>query len=151
MTRYIDAEKVIEAIYDLPNCPNGYSDTYDKECIIGTIEEVPTADVVPKEKIIEFITNKLTQEISERLIQALEANYEIIPKKPVLRTRYIDAETLQKKVEFIKNAPTADIVGVARCKDCKHYLGLAECALIGGCMGTDGCLWGERREDVSNC
>lgn len=46
MVDYISRQKAIEAIMDLPNCPNGYSDTYDKECIIGTIEEVPTADVV---------------------------------------------------------------------------------------------------------
>ncbi len=46
MAEYISREKAIEAIMDLPNCPNGYSDTYDKACIIGTLEEVPTADVV---------------------------------------------------------------------------------------------------------
>lgn len=45
MSDYISRQKAIEAIMDLPNCPNGYSDTYDKECIIGMIEEVPTADV----------------------------------------------------------------------------------------------------------
>ena len=46
MQRYIAVKKAIEAIMDLPNCPNGYSDTYDKACIIGMLEEVPTADVV---------------------------------------------------------------------------------------------------------
>lgn len=46
MADYISRKKAIEAIMDLPNCPNGYSDTYDKECIIGTLEEVQTADVV---------------------------------------------------------------------------------------------------------
>ena len=45
MAEYISRQKAIEAIMDLPNCPNGYSDTYDKECIIGTLDEVPTADV----------------------------------------------------------------------------------------------------------
>lgn len=38
---------------------------------------------------------------------------------------------------------------VVRCKDCIHYKGLAECDVIGECMGTDGyCAWGERREDA---
>lgn len=46
MADYISRQKAIEAIMDLPNCPNGYSDTYDKACIIGMLEEVPTADVV---------------------------------------------------------------------------------------------------------
>lgn len=45
MADYISRQKAIEAIMGLPNCPNGYSDTYDKECIIGTLDEVPTADV----------------------------------------------------------------------------------------------------------
>lgn len=30
----------------MPNCYNGFSDTYDKACIIGVLEELPTADVV---------------------------------------------------------------------------------------------------------
>ena len=46
MADYISRQKAIEAIMDLPNCPNGYSDTYDKACIIGMLEEVQTADVV---------------------------------------------------------------------------------------------------------
>ena len=46
MPRYIEVKKAIKAIDELPNCYNGYSDTYDKACIIGTLEEVPTADVV---------------------------------------------------------------------------------------------------------
>ena len=46
MADYISRQKAIEAIMDLPNCPNGYSDTYDKACIIGMLEEVQTANVV---------------------------------------------------------------------------------------------------------
>ena len=46
MSRYIDLKKAIEAIMDLPNCPNGYSDTYDKACIIGMLVDVPTFEVV---------------------------------------------------------------------------------------------------------
>ena len=43
---YIKREDAIKAILDLPNCYNGFSDTYDKERIISTIEEVPSVDVV---------------------------------------------------------------------------------------------------------
>lgn len=42
MIRRCDA---IQAIKDLPNCPNGYSDTYDKETIINVLNDIPTADV----------------------------------------------------------------------------------------------------------
>ena len=49
------------------------------------------------ERFIEFITNELTNKISERIIKALEENYDIIPKKPMIQ-----------------------------CKDCKHW-NTAEC------------------------
>ena len=34
----------IKAIEELPNTYNGWSDAYDKAYIIGTLEEVPSAD-----------------------------------------------------------------------------------------------------------
>lgn len=48
----------------------------------------------------------------------------------------------------LEDASDADVVEVVRCKDCKYYKGLAECNVIGECMGIYGyCAWGERRED----
>lgn len=47
MTDYIDRQAAIKAIDDLPNCYNGYSDAYDKACIIGVLEELPPAEVEP--------------------------------------------------------------------------------------------------------
>lgn len=44
MNDLISRRAAIKAIDDLPNCYNGYSDTYDKACIIGVLEEVPTAE-----------------------------------------------------------------------------------------------------------
>ena len=41
LIRLSDALKAIE---ELPNAYNGFSDTYDKAYIIGTLEEVPSAD-----------------------------------------------------------------------------------------------------------
>lgn len=43
MADLIDRQVAIKAIEDLPNCYNGFSDTYDKSCIIGVIEELPSA------------------------------------------------------------------------------------------------------------
>jgi len=40
----IRREDAIKAIDELPNAYNGWSDTYDKAYIIGTLEEVPKAD-----------------------------------------------------------------------------------------------------------
>jgi len=39
----ISRQAAIKAIDDLPNCYNGYSDTYDKACIIGVLEALPSA------------------------------------------------------------------------------------------------------------
>lgn len=36
-------QAAIKAIEDLPDCYNGFSDTYDKACIIGVLEELPSA------------------------------------------------------------------------------------------------------------
>ena len=44
--RAIDADALIKAVEDFPNCYNGWSDTYDKAFIIGAIEEAPTIDAV---------------------------------------------------------------------------------------------------------
>lgn len=43
MSDLISRQDAIKAIEDLPNCYNGFSDTYDKACIIETLEEVPSA------------------------------------------------------------------------------------------------------------
>lgn len=40
--RLIDADALKRDTLDLPNCYNGFSDTYDKACIIGMIDEQPT-------------------------------------------------------------------------------------------------------------
>ena len=44
--RLIDADALIKDVLDLQNCYNGFSDTYDKACIIGVIDEQPTIDPV---------------------------------------------------------------------------------------------------------
>lgn len=41
MNDLISRQAAIKAVEDLPNCYNGFSDTYDKACIIGVLEEVP--------------------------------------------------------------------------------------------------------------
>ena len=44
MDDLISRQAAIQAVMDLPDCPNGYSDTYDKACIIGLLEEAPSAE-----------------------------------------------------------------------------------------------------------
>ena len=79
---------------------------------------MPTVDVM------EMFIDELTKKISGRIIQALEANYEIIPKKPVVR-----------------------------CKDCKwhsKFLGEGFCSnfSITGFENDDYCSYGVKRDDA---
>ena len=47
MSRYIEVDHLKKSVEELQDCYNGFSDTYDKSCILGLIDEEPTADVVP--------------------------------------------------------------------------------------------------------
>ena len=47
MDDLISRQAAIKAIDDLPNCYNGYSDTYDKAYIIGVLEELPSVKPKP--------------------------------------------------------------------------------------------------------
>lgn len=69
----------------------------------------------------------------------------------------IDLDTLRKANGYVLaivdestgeyKPVSSDVVQVIQCKDCKHYLGLAECRLIGECGGTKFyCGWSERKE-----
>ena len=46
MNDLISRQAAIKAIEDLQDCYNGFSDTYDKACIIGVIEEVPSIEPI---------------------------------------------------------------------------------------------------------
>lgn len=83
--------------------------------------------------------------------------------------RYIDADALMKEIDrevklsdhwktahemanVIKYFPTADVVEVVRCKDCKWYeetdARIGTCLLVERGAEINGfCSWGERRTD----
>lgn len=45
--RAINADRLKQDILDWEDCPNGFSDTYDKARIISEIDEAPTIDAEP--------------------------------------------------------------------------------------------------------
>ena len=57
-----------------------------------------------------------------------------------------DGVTLEKARQAIKDCPSADVVEVVRCKDCKHYAGdgmyCAEDRIV---HDDDYCSYGERK------
>lgn len=52
--RLIDANKLRKDFLDLPNCYNGYSDTYDKSLIIEVVDEQPFVKAIPIEWLLEW-------------------------------------------------------------------------------------------------
>lgn len=44
MNRLINADKLKKDILGLKDCYNGFSDAYDKDCIISVIDEQPTIE-----------------------------------------------------------------------------------------------------------
>lgn len=42
--RPIDADKLKKDVLDLPDCYNGFSDTYDKAMILALVDEQPTVE-----------------------------------------------------------------------------------------------------------
>ena len=45
--RLIDADELHKDVLNLPDCLNGFSDTYDKAFILVLVDEAPTIDAVP--------------------------------------------------------------------------------------------------------
>lgn len=88
-----------------------------QEIAVSLIPQEEVAFLREKEdkKFFDFITNELSKAISERLIQVLETNDEIIIKKPVLR---ISEYGPLDSVEYKK---IVDWKPLIRCKDCKYY------------------------------
>ena len=45
MSKLINADRLKKDILALQDCYNGFSETYDKACIIGVIDEQPTIEL----------------------------------------------------------------------------------------------------------
>jgi len=113
-----------------------------------------TVSLIPKEevdylkddtKFFEFITNELTKNLSERVMQVLETNDDIIIKKPVLR---VSDYPSTYSVEYRK---TLDWEPLVRCKDCVHRHQTTCPFLIANAYKAssddDFCSYGKRKDD----
>lgn len=72
MSDYISRSKLIKDVENLQDCYNGFSDTYDKACIIGLIAEQPSIEELQKPKWIP-VTERLPEE-NEVVLVADKAN-----------------------------------------------------------------------------
>lgn len=62
MSDLISRQAAIKAIEDLQDCYNGFSDTYDKACIIGVIEEVPPIEAEPFKAFAHWVASEVCNE-----------------------------------------------------------------------------------------
>lgn len=122
MSDLISRQAAIKAIDDLPNCYNGYSDTYDKAYIIGVLEEVPSIDAVP--------LGAYEQTRWERDMAIAQL-----------------AEIGKSLCEKMDNVAT-----VVRCKDCKYHGINECFHKLGMIASTDDgfCSYAERRTDETD-
>lgn len=100
MPRYIDADALLKAMDTWDKFGFSHSGAFVREPenddyvpYVHYDDMVKCVEGMQTDDVLEKVIDELTREISERLIQFLEANYEIIPKQPVVR-----------------------------CKDCKHLV-----------------------------
>ena len=50
-------------------------------------------------------------------------------------------------ISFLDAQPTADVVEVVRCKDCKYFSEFQHCGVLGFCEPNEYCSRGERRKE----
>jgi hypothetical protein len=86
MDDLIRREDAIKAIEELPNAYNGWSDAYDKAYIIGTLEEVPSADRPQGEWIP--CSEKLPSENGDYLVTLENGVVKILGYSTTQRTTY---------------------------------------------------------------
>ena len=83
MNDLISRRAAIKAIDDLPNCYNGYSDTYDKAYIIGVLEEVPSVE--PKKVVEDYCRPRnlmvVTAEDFHRLVEQMLSTIDVPDRK----------------------------------------------------------------------
>ena len=85
----------------------------------------------------------------------LTVYFEALAKQAEMEGLYNMAHIHNRCLEIIKDAPTADVVEVVRCKDCKHWKRMngdkrLQCFHGHGLIRTtenDYCSRGERREE----
>lgn len=100
---YILRSDAIKAIEDLPNCYNGFSDTYDKAYIIGALEEVPAAsqsvgDYISRQDMMVMIgryVGTVDKSICRRIVAQM-------PSAPLNRLQQaVDGKTPEEIYDFL--------------------------------------------------
>lgn len=150
MDDYISRAAAIKAIDDLQDCYNGFSDTYDKACIIGVLGELPAADVVSagaykqtaweRDTALEQL-KELGYSLGEKIRQGHwieldgnDANYFCCdrcgrrsdfkePFCPNCGTKMLDVQPVRHGHWDLQNDPNAKAYGWHICSECGVHVG----------------------------
>ncbi len=71
MSDLIKRSDAIKAIEELPNAYNGWSDAYDKAYIIGTLEEVPSAEITADD-VLEYCRPRLLAVVAKEALPSAD-------------------------------------------------------------------------------
>ena len=105
--RLIDADKLRKDVLDLPNCYNGFSDTYDKAMIVDLVDEQPTVNAEPtEEQVKEYCRKRCLVVVDSGLFNEMKARWS---GETVKHGRWIDHQ--------YKNYP----IGRYECSVCGAY------------------------------
>ena len=78
--RLIDADKLKKEVLGLSDCYNGFSDTYDKACIIGVIDDAPT--ISPKQGRWYAVAKEMPEPDSRVLVYTVDHEYHVWDAMP---------------------------------------------------------------------
>ena len=113
----IKRSDAIKAIEELPNAYNGWSDAYDKAYIIGTLEEVPSAD--SPQKVVAQVTfdEEKLREIVKEAVERFKEEYEIADRP---QGEWTEREVFRSDDNNTSN-PIIDDWQSAKCSVCGKY------------------------------
>ena len=108
MDDLISRQAAIKAIENLQDCYNGFSETYDKACIIGVLEEIPIAQVnTPTDTPTDLISRQA----------AIDAIHEDADWLAAQGSDW-QTERMERDKSILKSLPSAQ---PEKCEDCGNF------------------------------
>ena len=88
------------------------------------------AEYIDKEKLLQKLSRMIEYCKNDNKVNGLTALFQVC--------------------DAIMDCPTADVVEVVRCKDCKYFSEIQHCGVLGFCEPNEYCSRGERRNEDGN-
>lgn len=109
MSDYINRRAAIDAVNGMPDCPNGYSGTYDKGHIIAVLEDVPSVQTEQSSEIqdiLEYLDTVLHPIISPDHWNVYSELHDMISMLPSAQPIDVQEAYYRGKIDGIKECTT---------------------------------------------